>query len=214
MTQIYTKAEEHTLVKDTLLTTLDTMGKEWRVTHDFKPTKYLSVWANSLQLTIGGDMENYGDRTPIIFPSNQNSPGKMKIASAVNGAPDYGTTPDQPSLNVWTTIAISQTLEEGKYMFRISIGDQEVHAVENTQPEVFRNVKVYGSNSNHAAQPGSIRNLVIETKVEVPVDGGWGPWSCATGTIERTCSDPPPANGGEPCEELVEGTDLTGGCQY
>ena len=50
--------------------------------------------------------------------------------------------------------------------------------------------------------------------VEVPVDGGWGPWSCATGTIERTCSDPPPANGGEPCEELVEGTDLTGGCQY
>jgi len=34
-----------------------------------------------------------------------------------------------------------------------------------------------------------------------PVDGGWGPWSCTNGTISRTCSLPPPAHGGKPCQE-------------
>ena len=52
---IYTKAEEHQLVQGTLLTTLPTLGKEWKVTHDFKATKYLNTWCNSLHLTIGGE---------------------------------------------------------------------------------------------------------------------------------------------------------------
>jgi len=36
-----------------------------------------------------------------------------------------------------------------------------------------------------------------------PIDGGWGPWTCTNGTIEQTCSDPPPAHGGKPCQEPV-----------
>ena len=52
-------------------------------------------------------------------------------------------------------------------MYRISIGGKEVYAVENSQPEEFKDVKVYASNSGHTAQPGSIRNLVIESRVQV-----------------------------------------------
>ena len=63
-------------------------------------------------------------------------------------------------------MAISQTLEGGKYIYRITIDGEEVHIVENSQPEEFQGVKVYASNPWAAAQPGSIRKLVIETRVE------------------------------------------------
>ena len=74
---------------------------------------------------------------------------------------------NQCAVGVWTTIAISQALEGGRYMYRISIGGKEVYAVENSQPEEFKDVKVYASNSGRTAQPGSIRNLVIESRVQV-----------------------------------------------
>ena len=66
----------------------------------------------------------------------------------------------------WTSIHISQTLEEGKYIYRITIGGEEVHAVENSEPEEFSDVKVYASDPWHNAQPGSIRNLVIKSRYQ------------------------------------------------
>lgn len=41
-----------------------------------------------------------------------------------------------------------------------------------------------------------------------PVDGGWSKWGCTNGTIvyERTCSNPPPAHGGKPCQEPEPGS--------
>ena len=169
---IYNKAEEQLLVKGSNLGTLCVLGKEWRVTHDFKPTEYLDGFANSLHLTIGGNREHYGDRTPDIWPSTTAyTPEKMQISSAVNGNKDSINRPAQPPVGAWTTITISQTLEGGKYFYRIMIGDQEVHAVENSQPEEFQGVKVYASNPWVEAQPGSIRNLVIETRVQVEEEG-------------------------------------------
>ena len=42
MENIYTKAEEHDLVKETLLATLASLGKEYRVTLEFWPTQYIT----------------------------------------------------------------------------------------------------------------------------------------------------------------------------
>ena len=151
-------------MRGTLLTTLHTLGKEWRVTLDFKPTGYLSGWTSSIHLTIEGNNRHYGYRTPYIHPKNPNT-GKMRILSAVNGIYNYAQEFDQLPVDAWTTITISQTLEGGKYMYRITIGGQELHAVENTQAVQFHNVKVYGSDPWYDAQPGSIRNLVIETRL-------------------------------------------------
>ena len=91
-------------------------------------------------------------------------PGVMVLSSGVSGEQDYKQHHGQPPVGAWTTIAISQTLEGNKYMYRISIGGQEVHAKENTQPKVYQGAEVYASKGT--AQPGSIRNLVIETKIE------------------------------------------------
>ena len=122
---------------------------------------------NSLHLTIGGNNVEYGDRTPAIWPSI-NLPNKMYIASAVNGQ-QHVHRPARPPVGVWTPIEIAQTLEQGKYMYRIVVGGEEVHAVENTEPKEFQDVKVYASGPWHEAQPGSIRNLVIRSKYQ----GGW-----------------------------------------
>ena len=157
---VYTKVEELLLVKDTLLTTLPTLGKEWRVTHDFKATEYLGGYENSLHLTIGG----YGDRQLLIQCYN----GRFEIGSVVSGSTHYNK-PVQSPVGEWTPISISMTDEGckgGQYMYRINIGGEEVHARENTQPQEFKDVKVYASNPWNAAQPGSIRNLVIETRVQ------------------------------------------------
>lgn len=161
---IYTMAEEHPLVKGTLLTTLPIFSKEWRVTHGFKPTAYIDNWSPSIHLTRGnGTNLKYGDRTLHIAPSSQT--GRMKITSSVNGNKGWAYNAVQPPLDVWTNIAVSQTLEGGKYMYRITIGDQVVRTVENTQPLELQGVKVYASDPWFETQPGYIRNLVIETRI-------------------------------------------------
>ena len=166
METVYTKAEEQRLVKGTLLTTLDTLGKEWRVTHEFKPTQYSSRYTTSLHLTVGGDVGQYGERILAIIIWPDFSDGKMHIFSTIGENKNYDQAFAKPPVGAWTTIAVSQTLEGGKYMHRITIGGQEAHAVENQNPREFQDVKVYTSSPWRAAQQGSIRNLLIETRME------------------------------------------------
>ena len=156
---------EYQLTFNSTLPTLCMLGKEWRVTHDFKPTECITDDStNSLHLTIKGNNDKYGDRTPTIFPST--TYGMMAISSAVNGDKNYTYNAARPPVGAWTTIAISQTLEQGKYIYRIAMGGDEVHAVENSQPQEFQYVQVHASDEWHEVQPGSIRNLEIETKVQ------------------------------------------------
>ena len=158
--------EEHALERDTLLTTLPTLGLEWNISHEFRPTEYPGGWRNSLHLTIGGNSGEYGDRIVAIWPSSRRRPGNMFVMSAVSGDSNYIHYSLQPPMGVWTNIQVSQTLEDERYMYRIVVGGEEVHAVENTEPAEFENVKVYASNPWYDAQPGSIRNLVIESAVQ------------------------------------------------
>ena len=167
---VYNKSEEHKLVAGTKLATVCVLSKDWRVTHEFRFTQYRDGWSNIIQLTLGGSNDQYGDRTPVIHAYLHNSTandGLVFIASAVNGNINYESYSVLPPVGAWTTIAISQTLEGGKYIYKITIGGKEVHAVENSQPKEFKAVKVYASNPWQEAQPGYIRNLVIETRLQV-----------------------------------------------
>ena len=162
MEVLFSMAEEHYLEQGTLLATLSTLGKEWNITHDFNPTEYHGDWKNSLHLTTGENNDKYGDRTPAIMLKKP----LMFISSAVNGNKDYKHRPNLPLVGEWTQIQISQTLEDGRYMYRIVIGRKEVHAVENTEPEEFCDIKVYASDPWKEAQPGSIRNLTIKSNIQ------------------------------------------------
>ena len=57
---------------------------------------------------------------------------------------------------------VAQIQKDGKHLFSVSIGGKEV-LTEMWKPEKLTNVKVFASDPNFSAQPGLIRNLVIET---------------------------------------------------
>ena len=161
---IFFQPKEHNIIKNSLLTTLPTLKKEWRVSHEFFPTDYSSEeWTDSLHLTIEGDKKQYGHKTPaILFRPGQG----LYISSAISGNPSYSweTFTDIPPLNTWTNITITQEQDSNsKFMFSIMIGDKLVHTTENTQPQEFSNVRVYASNPWWTAQPGKIKNLVVQT---------------------------------------------------
>ena len=115
-----------------------------------KPSKYISKWTNLVHLTIGGDAEPYGDRTPAIFFHRKQG---MMVASAVSGVKNFrpksnigGQTKfwKLPNPGEWTWIEIGQGQEErtNAVNFYISINNTEIFSVLNTQPRNFSGVKV------------------------------------------------------------------------
>ena len=146
--------------------TIPTLGKEWRVSLDFKPTDYsYTGHASLLHLTLGANSGTYGDRYPaVLFHPSEG----ICIASAVNDDHDYFQTSllDRPKIGEWTSLDIAQEQEEGgKFVFRIVIGGKEISSVENTNPVEMKDVKVYASDPWHPAQPGSIKAWLIQTKL-------------------------------------------------
>ena len=113
------------------------------------PTKYLSKWTNLVHLTVGGNAEKYGDRTPAIFFHRKQG---MMVASAVSGEKNFRPKSKNsetkfwklPNPGEWTLLEIGQRQEEWRnaVSFYISINDKEVFSVLNTQPRNFSDVKV------------------------------------------------------------------------
>ena len=163
MSTVYEKEEEFEVVESNLLTNLTTLGKEWRITFDFKPTDYdHTSWTSLIHLTAGGNNETYGDRTPSIFFHPDLG---MHVSSAINGDPTYSMDLNQPPPEgEWTTIVMSQAKSTGgEYVFKTEVNGTESFTTVNGQAEEFSSVKVYASDPYYTAQPGFIRDLVIMT---------------------------------------------------
>ena len=158
----------HELSKDSLLTTVPKMTKEWKVSFEIKPTDYsLSGYSNVLHLTIGGkglgSSAKVGDRTPAIWIHKTRG---VMISSALNGKPAYTKTIKRlPPAGEWTAIEVSQSLVGSKYMYEISIAGKTVNKVENTKPVELSNVKVYAGSPWYTATKGFLQNLEIEIRV-------------------------------------------------
>ena len=162
---VFSSPNEFSPTKGRLVHTIPTLGKEWRVGLDFKPTDYNSSgFTNLLHLTNGGNGGSYGQRTPGVWFSPTYG---IHIAASINGNPNYykNLTVRPPPVGVWTSLEISQERVGGKFVFKIVIGGEEILSVENTQPEVFQDVKVYASDPWYEPQPGSMKALLIQTKI-------------------------------------------------
>ena len=160
----YSQAGELKLVKNTLKTTLPTLGKEWMISFLFYPTSYTyNGWTSIVHLTTGGNIGKYGNRTPGIFfhPSYG-----LSVSSSVNGKHNYNKefNPSSAPVGQWTKIEISQSKKDNKYIYKVAIGD-DTFSVENTQPAEFTNVRVFASDPWHVAQLGSIKDLNIQSNV-------------------------------------------------
>ena len=155
--------EEHLLKKNTLLTTLDTLTKEWKVSFEFKPSSFTNkAWAQVLQLTIGGKSGNIGDRTPALW-IHPKSKG-VYVVTTLNGKANVAKhfPKMKPPLHTWTPVELSQAKRGSKFMFSLIMQGKTVWTVENTEPREFSDVKVFASSRWNVAQAGSIRGFKIE----------------------------------------------------
>eukprot|EP00091_Calanus_sinicus_P012101 TRINITY_DN2742_c0_g1_i2.p1 TRINITY_DN2742_c0_g1~~TRINITY_DN2742_c0_g1_i2.p1 ORF type:complete len:262 (-),score=44.39 TRINITY_DN2742_c0_g1_i2:443-1228(-) len=141
---------------------MDYIGKEYKISFEVFITKTgADAFHSVIHFTIGGNADQYGDRTPAVWITNTRT---MVIASAVSGNLNtnwnFAGIPEQK----WIKVEISQTLVEGKYMFEASVEGLPKISVENTQAAKFGPVKVLTGDDWYNPQEGQIRNLVIETK--------------------------------------------------
>ena len=150
------------VTRNHLYQTLPTLFKQWSLSVEIMPTGLVDTWGNILHVGLGGNSEEYGDRTPIIWFA----PGttKMRINSAINGDKNYIISADPLPINEWTQIEISQlTQPDGVHQFTIRVAGTIFREITNTAPQEFSNVKVYTSDNYFSAANAMIANLTIST---------------------------------------------------
>ena len=167
------------LKRGALVTTIPSLGVEWRVSLQFKATKYdYKGWVNILHLTIGGLKRGREDLTPSpaiyyhpYHPDHPEQPeGWLQVATAIGNNPfsgkPFGCLPYLPYLTLgqWSTVIISQ-LKTGSYTtVSVNINGTAVWTVENPAPKAFSSVEVYASDPWSLGLAGSIRGLQIKTQ--------------------------------------------------
>ena len=150
------------LKRNTILTTLPILTKEWRVSFELNPTSYnYNGFAQILQLGIGGKSKNIGDRTPALWIHKSRG---VYISTTLNGKASVGKffPSKKPPINEWTTVEISQARKGSENIFSLIVKGEKLWEVQNTDPRQFSDVHVFASSQWYVAQAGSIRGLKIE----------------------------------------------------
>ena len=157
--------EVQDISKNTLLTTLPLLKKEWKVSFDFKANNLRGL-GQIFHMTAGGKGLGagaaYGDRTPAIWVHSSRG---FLVSSAVDGKYSFAKYfKPLPTIGEWTTIEVGQELVGSRIVYSISIGGKKVLSVTNSKPSEFKNVKVYASTDWYSSASGSIKNLAIQSK--------------------------------------------------
>ena len=157
--------KDHLLRKNTLLTTLPTLTKEWRVSFEFNPKSFnYNGYAQILQMTIGGKGGKVGDRTPALWIHKSKG---VYIVTTLNGKANVGKffPTNKLPIGKWSALEISQTKRGTMYMFSFLINSETVWTQENTKPKQFSDVHVFASSGWYVAQAGFIRGFKIENMI-------------------------------------------------
>ena len=151
---------EMEIKKGTLVTTLDHMKMEFKLTFEVKATSFLGVNSNILHFTLGDMNGIYGTRIPLVRLATTKP--FLKVCSSINGVTEQGYAIDgdiEVQLNEWIYIEITQTQGPVGYIYSISMNGNQLFSIINNQPETFYNVLCYVSGPWKTAQPGFVRNL-------------------------------------------------------
>ncbi|XP_047137929.1 uncharacterized protein LOC100211098 isoform X1 [Hydra vulgaris] len=152
---------EIVIKRNNLIATIVLLKRQFSVSFELKPSLYKTGWHSVFHMTIGQNVENYGDRNPGVWFNNDGS-GKLHIAFSINGNSNYFfTTKSSLPLNVWSKIEIFQRLEFLVYVFEVKINENVVFTINNNDARDFKNVKVYVSDPWYDAQPGLVKNVKI-----------------------------------------------------
>ncbi|XP_065671442.1 uncharacterized protein LOC100209097 isoform X2 [Hydra vulgaris] len=158
-------ASEMIIKRNNLVATIVLLKRQFSVSFELKPTLYKTGWHSVFHMTIGQNLENYGDRNPGIWFNNDGS-GKLHVAFSLNGNNNYFfTTKSSLPLNEWSKIEILQRLQFSVYVFEVRLYENVVFTINNNDARDFKNVKVYVSDPWYNAQPGLVKNLKITNSI-------------------------------------------------
>lgn len=142
--------------------TIPTLFKQWSLSVEIMLMGVIDSRSNILRIGLGGNAEEYGDRTPaIVLPANSKV---LRIYSAVNGDIRHSTNLPVIQINQWTKIEVSQLRQpDDEYQFTIRMAGTIIIQITNTDPREFSDVKVYTSDDYSPAANAMIANLTIAT---------------------------------------------------
>ena len=107
----YSRPLPISLSKGNLLTTLNKVSKEFRVSFGFNPTSYTARHKSVLHLSTG----QARDKMPELTVSSV----AIKVESKINGRNVKKFFKPPPPKNQWTRIQIQQQIRNGKYEFSV-----------------------------------------------------------------------------------------------
>jgi len=150
--------------RDNQVDTIPTLYKQWALSVDIMPTGTVYGWSNVLHVGIGGDVATYGDRTPAIYLGSGST--SMHISSAIDSNSNNFINLDSTILpmDVWTQVAISQfQLSDETYQYTVTVGNNIVHQVQNSDAQEFNDVKVSTSDDFFPESKARVDNLRVST---------------------------------------------------
>ena len=169
---------EHTLEENHVLNTISKLGKEWKISFDFKATLFIQGLTNIIRL----QSDNAGYTAVYLQTSLQGfyrGPTALRIYFFDGGQrfKTFQRSEELPKLNQWRSIQISQVQEAGKYLIKFDINGNK-DSTEISSPQELSEVQVYASIRFYTSQPGKIRHLKISSSRNL--DSSWGEWSSWT----------------------------------
>ena len=152
--------DEIPLARDTYVTTLKTLYKEYIVSFELKPIAFDQYWRSVIHLSANGSLKTYG-YSVVYFALKNDS---FQIASMINGSLCSVFYTKPLSLTKWTLVKVKQELVEAKnmsYQYSVSVNGSVIYSTINNNTLELANIKVYAADPWTVAQNGYIRNLVI-----------------------------------------------------
>ena len=149
------------IMRNNLVTTLETLEKEFKITFEFMATS-AGCNGNIIHFTTGGNSRVVGCRIPSVYYAGSN----IRVYFAVNGNLNYEQKMPVPMLNQWHSVEILQEKKENDYHYSFSVNGELGHTTINSDARTFQKVQVYASDPWCTAQPGYIRNLKVYSNGE------------------------------------------------
>ena len=163
---VFEQSDEIPLVRGKLLTTLPSLGKQWRVSLEVFPENFdHRGLANVFQMVTGESLGQFGKCIPAVWMHQSKV---VFVSTALGKKPiftrRFRANAHSHACGNWTQIEVSQSRQGEDFIYAIEIGGTQVYSAKNSRPRDFYDVKVYSSSPSFSPLSGSIRNLKIEVE--------------------------------------------------
>ncbi|XP_065653637.1 SCO-spondin-like isoform X9 [Hydra vulgaris] len=152
--------DEVPLARNTYVTTLKSLNKEYSVLFEVKPNAFDHNWRSVIHLFPDNSNDTTHNSNPAIYFAPN---GSLYVTSTINGSFHSFYYSMLFYLKTWSQINVRQEfyIESNTYQYSISVNGTIVYSTTNKKPVELSNIKVYAANPWYVSQNGFIRNLII-----------------------------------------------------